>query len=81
MQELTGVKIGDRLCVLGFGTAGGVHEHHVVTSISKLYVTSQSMPSRRHTRQHRIRDGRSPGGDGYGGTEAATRCQQPKPRS
>lgn len=68
---------GQRVCVLGYGTTGGTHEHHTIVRLTGLYVISAKAGTD-WTRRHRRRDGRSPGGSGYGGTTIAATCQRPK---
>lgn len=77
------LKPGDRVCIVGFGTANPVHRHATVTGMTKLYVKTEyknkSGDAVQH--RHRIDDGHStPRGDGYGGTTLRTTCQRPKPK-
>lgn len=78
MNEQPAWQIGQRVCVIGFGTAGMLHEHHEVVRLTKLYVIS-AKPGATWTRRHRLDSGRSsPGGTSYGGTDIYPTCQQPK---
>ena len=73
------VKVGDRVCVVGFGTASIVHEHHTVTRVTKLYIVSEADKGKHASeRRHRRSDGQSPGGDGYGGTTVHLSCRKPR---
>lgn len=67
---------GQKVCILGHGTASGVHEHHVVDHLTRLYVVSKKAGAT-HTRRHRLRDERS-AGSAYGWTTISATCQRPK---
>jgi hypothetical protein len=78
-EDLSALKAGDRVCVVGFGTANVVHRHQTVTSVTKLYVNTEWKSKRGDTvkDRHRRDDGRStPQGDGYGGTTLHSTCQK-----
>lgn len=79
-EDRSVLKAGDRVCVVGFGTANLVHKHHVVTSVTQLYVNTEWRSERGAVKyRHRKDDGRStPRGDGYGGTTLHLTCQRPK---
>lgn len=70
---------GQRVCIVGVGMDNLIHEHHTVTGMSKLYVFSmQKVKGGERERRHRLRDGHSPGGSSYGGTDIHATCQRPK---
>lgn len=79
-EDLTTLKPGDRVCVVGFGTANTVHRHGVVVSLSRLYVTTEWKNQHgSYKTRHRLDDGHStPRGDGYGGTTLHLTCQKPR---
>lgn len=78
-EERAALKVGDRVCVVGYGTANPVHQHHTVTGLTKLYVKTEFKD--RHgdvvKDRHRIEDGRSTPYGPYGGTDLDTTCQRP----
>lgn len=82
MTEVTGIKKNDVVCIEGYGTANILHEHHVVTGVTKLYVKSTSTWSnvnkRPVSRRHRRDNGKSTPLGEYGGTEIYTTCQRPE---
>lgn len=76
-------SVNQKVCVVGFGTANIVHEHHTVTRFTAtLIIVQRIVGGRTAERRFRRTDGRSPGGDGYGGTEVYPACRRPgQPRS
>lgn len=83
MFDAMHIKKDDQVCVVGFGTARLLHEHHVVTKIGKSFINSVSTSSS-HARQpvprrHRRDNAASiPRGDGKGGSTIHSACQRPK---
>jgi len=77
MDEQPNWQVGQYVCVIGWGTAAPVHEHHEVMRLTKLYVISVK-PRTARERRHRLDNGHSPGGTSYGGTTIHPTCQRPK---
>jgi hypothetical protein len=74
-------EIGQRVCIVGLGTAAAIHVHHVVDKVTAIQVVSVS--SAGIERRHRLADGRSVGTarNTYGGTIVAATCQRPRSTS
>jgi hypothetical protein len=73
MATTTPLAAGDRVCVVGWGTAGMLHQHTVVARLTKtLIVTTKGRRFRRDTL-------RSVPYQPYGGSVLSPTCQRPTP--
>jgi hypothetical protein len=80
------VKPGQRVCVVGRGTANVVHSHPMVTKVTPTQIVTVKTVKRGGSswdverRYWRDSSAREVGGDEWGGTTLHTACQRPKPK-
>lgn len=71
------LSVGQRVCVIGRGTANLVHAHYAVTRLTaKQAVVSRVFKGRTVERRYWLSTGREVGGSEYGGTSVHTTCQR-----
>ena len=71
--------VGQRVCVIGRGTANLVHAHYTVDRLTaKQVVVSRQLKGRKVERRYWAATGREVGGSEYGGTTVSERCQRPE---
>lgn len=77
-MTLNDIKIGDRVCIAGRGTANLIHRHGTVNRLTKTMIivayTNNGAPAQRRYRS----DGREVGASEYGGSHLDVKCQRPK---
>lgn len=79
MSALESVTLGQRVCVVGRGTANCVHFHGKVSKVNKtMFTVAYTQRGYPLTRRYRF-DGHEVGASTYGGSYVATTCQRPKP--
>jgi hypothetical protein len=72
-------ELGQRVCIIGRGTANLVHRHARIIRITKtMYVAEYVLRGRTIDRRYRITDGREVGASEYGGSSMHAICQRPK---
>lgn len=76
-EDLSALKPGDVVCVVGYGTANLVHRHHRVVSVTKQFVNSNWSDKRGvYPSRHRVDNGRSTPYGEYGGTTLHLTCRR-----
>lgn len=80
MNALDKIEPGQMICVVGRGTANGVHTHYLVErALKTMFVVSRMVQDRKVERRFRY-DGREVGSSAYGGTVANVKCQRRRGR-
>lgn len=74
--------VGQRVCVVGRGTAAILHKHGTVDRFTATLMVVSLNGESRGTRRYRIGDSGLETGsaNGYGGTYVHPRCQRPRPK-
>ncbi len=74
--KLSGIKEGQRLCVIGLGVDNLAHRHVTVTGFTKLYIKTETRDG--IVERFRRDDGSSVPYSAYGGTQIHLSCQRPR---
>lgn len=81
-EDFTVITTGQRVCIVGVGTASGVHVHHTVTKVTRTQIVStRTTPGGKAVeRRHYRDDGHSVGSrtETYGYTAISATCQRPR---